>query len=388
MKALITDSASLSAVGPLELVAYLRSQGWRQSQEVPGRWSAWTRPAEGSDFFEIAVPLSKTFRDFASRISDALQVLEAFEHRSQLQILRDVLVTGSDVIRLRLMDADLADATVPLEEGASFIMKAKDLLLSAASAVVSPRSYYARRKPSKATDYMRRARLGQTEPGSFIVTILSPVSPSLSDIQGSDSDPLDDPFERKVTKTLAMALNSAHAAAQEAAISGSVESFVNALDKGVSANFCDALAGMATFAQSSRSLEIGFSWSRSRPIHPSDGVPSKILLSEDVFPLIREAATYLKERTPREDFEIEGVVVKLDRQEADSRGRATIRAQIDDVLRRVVVDLDEADYSMATEAHRDRRIVTCSGTLVHERVSFRLENPRGFTINRDEDEET
>jgi hypothetical protein len=128
-------------------------------------------------------------------MGDVLQVLAIVEERSQLQILRDLLVTGADVIRLRLVDAGLTGASVPLDEGATFIQKAKDTMLAAACAAVNPRVYYPSRKPAQAIDYIRRARLGQTEPGSFIVTILSPVPPSLADPSGR-LIALDEPYER------------------------------------------------------------------------------------------------------------------------------------------------------------------------------------------------
>ena len=129
MNAKITDAAALSALRPLEVVAYLRSIGWTKSREKAGYWSTWLRTNKEGEEFEVTVPLNPQFRDFSARMGDVLQVLETFEGRSQLQILRDLLVTGADVIRLRLADAELADASVPLEDGAAFIQRAKDMVL-------------------------------------------------------------------------------------------------------------------------------------------------------------------------------------------------------------------------------------------------------------------
>src|SRR5262249_40239707 len=151
-------------------------------------------------------------------------------------------------IRLRLVDARLADASVPLDEGATFIQKAKDMMLAAACAAVNPRVYYPSRKPAQAMDYIRRARLGQTEPGSFIVTILSPVPPSLADPSGHFIA-LEEPYERQVTRVLAGALDSVRRAAEDAASTGQVNGFIQAVPSGVSANLCDALAGMGSFSE-------------------------------------------------------------------------------------------------------------------------------------------
>src|SRR5262245_20334503 len=102
MNARITDPIVLSALRPPEVISYLRSSGWHKAGEQPGQWSRWLRGDQDGDEFEIAVPLNHQFRDFAVRMADVLGVLELFEGRSQLAILRDLLVTGADVIRLRL----------------------------------------------------------------------------------------------------------------------------------------------------------------------------------------------------------------------------------------------------------------------------------------------
>jgi len=316
-------------------------------------------------------------------MGDVLQVLSAFEERSQLPILHDLLVTGADVVRLRLADPDLADASVPLDEGATFIQKAKEMMLAAACAAVGPRAYYPSRKPAQAIDYIRGARLGQTEPGSFIVTIISPVLPSLSGPRGQRIE-LEEPYERRVTQVLAVALNSARQAAEDAATSGQVDSFVQAVSRGVSANLCDALAGMGSFSEGNRAVEVQFSWSRNRPLAPESEMPDRVLFSPDAFPVIRQAAVYLRETGPREEFEVRGLVVKLDRPEASTTGKVTIHGLVDDQPRKVVVELRGPDYHKAVTAHALGRLARCSGALVREGRAFRLHEPYGFAVEEDD----
>ena len=383
MNVKVTDAAALCALKPLEVVSYLRSNGWRKDGEQQGNRSRWLRADRDGEEFEITVPLNHQFRDFAARMGDVLQVLAACEGRSQLQILRDLQVMGADVIRLRLVDAELAHATVPLDEGAIFIERARDLMLAVACAAVNPRAYYPSRKPAQAIDYIRKARLGQTEPGSFVVTILSPVPPSLADPNGQ-LIALEEPYERQVTQTLAVALNAVRQAAEDAATSGQVDSFVQAVSRGVSANLCDALAGMGSFSEGNRVVEVQFSWSRNRPLVRGAEVPNRILFDSDAFPLIRQAAVYLKESTPREEFEIRGLVVKLDRPEATALGKVTIHGLIDDQPRKVVVELRDPDYHKAVTAHDQGRLVRCSGVLVREGRAFWLYDPYGFAVEEDD----
>src|SRR5262245_38419981 len=127
MNVRIVDASALSALRPLEVVSYLRSNRWRKDGEKSGNWSTWVRADQDGDEFEVAFPLNHRYRDCAARMGDVLRVLSAVEERSELQILRDLLTTGADVIRLRLADAELADATIPLDEGATLVQKTRDL---------------------------------------------------------------------------------------------------------------------------------------------------------------------------------------------------------------------------------------------------------------------
>jgi hypothetical protein len=195
---------------------------------------------------------------------------------------------------------------------------------------------------------------------------------------------LEEPYERQVTQWLASALNSVRQAAEDAASTGQVNGFVQAVPSGVSANLCDALAAMGSFSEGYRTLEIQFSWSRNRPLVPEAVVPNRILFASDVFPVIRQAAVYLKESSPREEFEIRGLVVKLDRPDAAATGRVTIHGLIDDQPRKVVVELRDSDYHQAVTAHDQGRLVGCSGVLIREGRAFRLHEPYGFTVEEDD----
>src|SRR5438034_1338067 len=98
-------------------------------------------------------------------------------------------------MKASIRDAIALSALRPLEDGAQFFENAKDLILAAACAADTPRSYYPTRKPAKAMEYLRKTRLGQTETGSFVLTILSRVPPSLSASNGVLFE-IEEPFER------------------------------------------------------------------------------------------------------------------------------------------------------------------------------------------------
>jgi len=221
-------------------------------------------------------------------------------------------------------------------------------------------------------------RMGQTERGSYVLTILSPVAPALAP---EGELPLDlapsEPYERQVTRTLAEGLAAMEQAARDAAASGGMSGFEQAIQRGVSANLCDAVAGLSAVSPG-EGLDIRIAWSRTRPV--TNAVPSRVILGSDSMPLIQEAARLFRDTAPVEDVELEGFVTRLARGPQDIPGDVTLEGLVDGGLRRVTVQLAGEKYSQAVQAHEQRLRVACAGDLVKERGGFRLQNPRHFRV--------
>ncbi len=377
MKADIRDVASVAILPPLDVASYLRATGWSRGELKEGQYAVWTR----DDDFEALLPLRSDFRDFGLRMGDLLRTLSAAEDRSQLDVLSDLLVTGSDVLRVRLADDDLADGSMPIEEYTRTAQKVRDLMLAAACSAIEARPVWHKRKPDQAVNYLRGVRVGQSERGSYVVTVISRIPPMLRSQQQGLFEP-NDPYERVVTRRLADALHAAESAAEASASSGSAESFEAAVRRGVSANLCESIAGLASDDDTHRSVEFAFSWSRSRPV--AQGQISRIVLAQDRVPFIREAARVLREHAPIEDFELEGAVVKLERVEGSPTGHVTVYGLVDNDAKRVRLELPEDSYNQAVDAHRDGNAIRCSGRLVREGRGYQLKNPVDFTVRKEE----
>jgi hypothetical protein len=188
----------------------------------------------------------------------------------------------------------------------------------------------------------------------------------------------DEPYERLVTTSLAHALQAVEQAAENSASSGSVESFEAAVQKGVSANLCEAVAGLSSDGDMNRSVEFAFSWSRLRPVAASQ--VSRVVVARDRVPFVREAARLLRERAPVEGFDLEGPVVKLERADGAPMGYVTVYALVENEAKRVRVELQEAEYTQAVNAHRDGNDIRCSGRLVREGRGYHLKNPADFAV--------
>ena len=382
MKATIRDVDAIGALRPLNVVGYLRAHGWEKFSESAGRFSVWNHP-EHPDA-EIVVPLRREASDFVSQLADGLHELEIVEARSQFDILRDLLNSGFDIVRLGARSPSTNDGTVKIDDGVKLFQQAREILLAAACSTVRPRSVFHARKPQQANDYMNAARLGQTEHGSFVLTILSPVAPQLNAYSDTELFP-QEPFERQVVRTLARSVNLAINAAEQSATETDFAPFQDAVEGGVSANLCESIAGFFKIGDPV-SIALSVAWAQNRPA-PNDA-PVRTLITSDVIPTIEEAARIFRARDTLEDYLIQGPVIKLERSEGQSSGRATIFARIEDSMRKVAVELPESEYDKATQAHREYRSVKVIGNVVREGRSYRVATPVGFAFAPDDDEST
>lgn len=377
MKAMIRDAATVEALRPLEVASYLRAAGWDKVDQKEGQYQVWLRGKT-----EALLPLRLDVRDYALRMGDILRVLAETEGRSQLAVFSDLLVTNADVLRIAIRDEELADGSMPIEEYTRTAQKVRDLMMAAACSAIERKPVWHKRKPDQAVQYLRTVRVGQTERGSYVLTVLSRVPPELQ-VQLFEDEAQDEPYERKVTAELARALAAMEQAAENAAASGAFDSFDAAVRSGVSANLCEAVAGLASDGDTSRSLDFSFSWSPTRPVR--NGQVSRVSIAGDRAPYVSEAARILKQRAPVEGFEVEGPVVKLERDENASTGLVTVYAMVDDSPRRIRMELPEEEYSQAIKAHGEGMDIRCEGELAREGRGYVLRNPLGFTVRTTEE---
>jgi len=371
----IQDELTLHSLKPLEMIAYLRAKGWKQEFEIQNKGSLWVL----DDNYDLTLPARRELGDYVLRISEVLRALARAEDRSELDVLRDIQTTTYDLIRVRASGQRAEDGVLPLEDAVRFVEHTRDMMLAAACAAIEKRAVYAKRKPQQAMDYLNHVQMGQTERGSFVLTVLSPVTPELRPAQGSllpEVEP-EDPFERRVTRTLMDSLNALDSAARDATMGSNLEPFQIAVERGVSANLCDAVVGLSA-ASTEDSLDMQISWSRTRPVGQS--VSDRVVFGMDTIQVVEEAARLFREVAPVEDCEVTGFVLASDRGVDAVEGDIKLDAYVDGKIHRVSIPLGPAEYRIALKAHDERRIVTCVGDLIKQGRGYRLQNPHHFKV--------
>jgi hypothetical protein len=373
MKASITDPAVLAAIRPLDLSAYLRAHGWypRLGEADLGEWELKTNDG----IAEVSVPKHPRWRDYARRIREVLVELSRVEDRSEMLIVQDIAQTLRDVVRIRTVIEGRTDGTIPLEDGALLARSARAMMFASACSTHERRRAFHTRKPQVAVDYMKGLSLGQTEVGSFVLTIISPVPPGLAQTEMPlDAPALETNFNRRVTETLTTALAAMRAAAETSVAQGGVSAFEEAVAQGVSADLCEAVA-LVRECTSVTELDLSIGWAAARP--EIQKLPKRHEFSMDMLEVIGEAGRALREKSPIDSFEVAGVVVALDRPTHTFMGTAVVVANVERQPRRIRVELvDEENWKTADDAMNRRLVFRCQGELIREGKYYVLRNSR------------
>ena len=384
--------ASLASIPALAVRAYLTGKGWKEQTPhieadhsvVARNWALWTSAFdEGRNMRELVLPVRSDLSDYSRRLNEALDDLEMLEERPKSLIANDIRNSRFDIIRVRIASPDTDDGSLGLEEAADAVTRAREMLLAGACSTIEPRMYYAPRKPQAAYDYVRKVRLGQTERGSFVFTLLSPVTPAL---HAAVSDMfVEDPFERRVTAKLAQGIGAMIEAAASAGETQELAPFENAVQSGLSANLCDAIAGLSKGTLRDRDIELSFAWALTR-LAPRQSASFRIDVGSAE--LIEAAAAQLKAKAPLEEFEVMGPVVRTHREPAADIGKVVVRALVEGTWKNVGFDADSQKFNLATRALDAHQIVSVKGTLVKEGKSHKLNNPRDLAVVEDEESRT
>jgi hypothetical protein len=187
-----------------------------------------------------------------------------------------------------------------------------------------------------------------------------------------------EPYERQVTRVLTQALHSAHKAVIDSNRGDGLSAFASAVSKGVSANLCEAVASIIDQAGGA---DVSVTWARTRPAPtPRD----RIIFGRVEGEILKEVARQFRLKEPRRDERIIGYVTHLHRPEDQFEGRITIKAIVDGKARSLSVELSQAEYDIAVQAHQQQLPVTVVGDLETEGQRWQLKEPRDIHIVEDD----
>jgi hypothetical protein len=378
MRVQILDSGALLSISPSALRGYATFEGWRSTESYGETSAVYIRKFGDNRFVEIIIPVTDQIGDYSSVVSQLISVFARESNRDELSVFRDLTQADRDVVRVRSTDAD-KDGAISIELGVELVRLSRDMLASAACAASEPRRAYHLGKVLLANQYMEKVKLGQTETGSFVITLLAPVPPTLGVGGQPDFWPelTSEPYERRVTRVLTQALDATRTALAETNRGRGESAFDAAIKDGVSANLCEAVAAIA---EHGTGADVSIMWARTRPTPEAS---TKVWFSKDDGAILKEVARQFRLKEPRDDFNVVGIIERCTRTKKRASGSISIAALIDNRAQIVRVDLNAGEYEKAVEAHKKKNAVQITGELRRDGERWHLYNPREFFVITD-----
>lgn len=377
MRVEIRDPSVFAALSHVDVRRYLQAAGWQDQGVLQDKATIHTHADASGREWEVLLPSREDLGDYKARMAEAVRYVARVENRSELDVLGDLENAGKDLIRVRAPQAE-ADGSIPLGRGVALHEASHALLLAAACAVARPRLVHrAGRMPQAIDEYLETVRLGQTERGSYVVTLLSPVDPALRrggqvPLPGVDSEP----FSRRVTLRLVEGLRALQQVVNRIALGADLAVFEQAVGQGVSVNLCEAVAKLAQVGGGG--VEIGVSWAQVRPAAQAN---VRLGFTGENARILEEAARELRSREPDYDRALTGWVVNLDKRDPlDFDGTATLLLTLDERPCRVRVRFEQTDFERVQTAFRERRPIALNGDLYRSGNRYELRNTHELSV--------
>lgn len=352
-------------VGFDETVSYLTRAEWRPVTQGPLAeiWESQSRTS-----LRLMVPKVETAPDFSPLLDNLTAELARHEGRTPEDVREDIARQFFDITKLRAANEDLIDNTIPLNAGIALFESAKRLIVASAASTLMRQGNYGRNMPKRAINHAKHVRLGHTIQGSYIIPIISevrvPDAYSLDDLSDGqphlDVDVEEARFERRVTTTMAHALQVLEEIAVTRDRVPTAAEMHDAVAEGVSRELCDAVFRVLATGQVDN-YDIRFQW--------APAITPPLLLAEHIdFPkesafIVDEIASILKNSERVEEQVVFGIITNCAAPPNEGTGRVTVQAAINGRARTVKFDLDWDSFALASRFMAERRPIFVRGVL-------------------------
>lgn len=366
MRTDLSDPQALRIITPEALSWYALTAGWKKR----GTYGAHADLYAGTGLPEIILPKDVSLSDYPNVVGKLIEVFATVAHRDKFALYRSLLIADRDAVRVRVHQE-----TLNMNDGIHLISASRDLLLATAYSLRhDPQPFYYPNKDAR--DLVSKLQLGHTEPGSFVVTLLTPVLKpgDISPLLGDEDD--SEPDTRQLTRRLSEALDLTRQTIDR----HTSFAMSHAISSGLSSNLCDALSQLiAPF----RKVSVRVSWAVTRPLEPHREV--RFEKNDTVF-LGRSSQIFREQK--REDSDaatLEGFVKRLNRDETESGGVIQILTFLHGSKKRSTIEaiLTPSDYETAIEAHREQSNIVIRGRIKRIRRRYRLLDPQLIAVVRE-----
>ena len=356
-------------INPLNVVKYLKSLNWKVLPRKNEAIKVLQREI-GGKLLQVNIPMDETLFDYKDAMYDSIATVAESEGKSLEEVFLYLLNPNSDILKIRLERKNVEVGNILLDDAIGIYENIKKLLSATAQDVLHYRKYHQGRIDTSIQKFLSECRFGQTEVGSYVISVVCP----FVDNDVRQTSIFSDEYEkvnsltRKVTVRVMENLTRIKRDIDE----DNLDSLTSA---SISANFYEALKGLNLQTEDIR-VEFFAEWSpfvKSKP-----PINHSIILTYDYCQPIESIIQKLREHR-RKTSSIIGRIKKLESSpDAKSRDKGKITVTYlnkDNRARTLTTYLDATDYKRALEAHENGWYVHLVGEISTKKpVTMRCES--------------
>lgn len=328
----------------------------------------------GGENIELVIPKKENLNDYEKRVKDLVFALAIIKEKNFDEVFEEILNFGYDLMSFHFESDKIKEGFIPLDYASDAMKKIVEIIKFEACSEINPKSQY--KQPYKeARKLVENCELAQTEPGSFIINVRVPLDKTYLKTEETDEEYING-LGRRTIKRLIEGINEA----KEIQITDD-EEFKKGYNEKLNKNVCDALSEILISNKDKIKLQI------STKINPQEGSEDfKINVvsidSEKSFNKFNRMAYLLKEIPEDEVATIEGKITEMKRQEEDTKEEKRLIKIYSEKLRRNIYSwLEDENYRLACDAHKDKKIIKISGMLTQkESGKWFLDSPSAVVI--------
>jgi hypothetical protein len=351
---------------------FLQRLKWSNDGKYNDVFTVWHKQDVLQNEYEIILPENRNIKYFKKTIWEALNVLSFCYNKTLSQIIDDFNNAIEDKVKYSIKSEMTKNGLIPLNRGIQLLDNAKEMIVSSLLATKNKKKNYLGPRPDAINKALEAIELGQTEEGSFVINIYIPKNYYL----GDEATLLGEPsFTRKALTLMEEAANELLAKINEYLQNDDIKIFDTCVNKGVSSNFCNAISGISSNGENDITIDIEYNNGIDKKIEVK-----QIIIDKELIPIIDKVSAYFHADLTEDNYEIEGFVTTLHQEPDAIDGEITLAAWVEDKLRKVKIRLNSNHYLIAIQAHKEKIMLICKGTLAIQGKSAKILNVSDVTL--------
>jgi len=349
---------------------YLSLRDWREiSALFDGKVRQFLAPNEE---FAVLIPIVREFSDYYRVMRDSLLAIATYDNKTLNGLFNILINPSSDILKWRIADDNTSLGAISFNTMLENIDNIKNILASTCIDIMSPSQYHKKVLISDVQNQIASYKFGQTEIGSYILNLVSPLG--FYQYQLFDPNVEELPMNRRINMRMLKNINDI----QQSVLENSSELDDNVASGNISVNFLNVLTKIYDDNKDSN-VSISAAWDINIPTIIDNPISNLTLCPRCIEKVIQTAEKYTPTQEQNVSKTYYGKITNISgAPEVNSREKLVITlASIGDENQKITVkvELNNSIYShIVTEAFENGANVKVTGVNTTTTKTIKLLN--------------